>query len=1026
MRAFRFLSVGFLTLGPSLWAQATDKASPSKFEERIKPLLEQQCKTCHAGSAGQAGLDVTTRETLLRGGDRGPAVVPGKPEESLLYLYIKHERQPGMPFKGKKLSNEQIADVAEWIAAGAPFGEPLKVAAPPKRTATDHWAFRSPQRPVVPKVQYQAWVRNPIDAFLASEQEKKGSRPLPEADKYTLLRRIYLDLIGLPPTPEQIHAFVADQSKDAYETAVDRLLASPQYGERWGRHWMDIWRYSDWYGSGNTEVRNSQRHIWNWRDWIIESVNADKGYDQMILEMLAGDEIAPDDPKTLRATGFLARNWHRFNRNVWLQDTIESTTAAFLGVTLKCARCHDHKYDPFLQKEYYRFRAFFEPHDIRIDRVPGQADLKKGGIPRSYDSEPKEALLPDADDGSINLLPPIFGETYVFVRGDERNPEKDHPLSPAVPASLGKIEDIQPVELSLEAYYPDIRDFVARDLLQQAEDRILEAEKKLEKARQTKAAAEKAMTEPKPAEPPGQPVDFTKEILPIFDMSCLVCHQGRNRKGGLSLASEKEILAGGMKNGPAVIGGKSSESPLIQYVRGEKQPKMPLNGASLSEEQIHLIARWIDRLPRKDPAVVLSEAITQVQIAEKELAAVQTGRVSLEARIAAERVKYRNPQAPNSEELAAAAHLADQQANLVRCEQNVFQAQLKLSELLKGRIPEDDAARSERERNIAAAQKSLERAVAAISATKEGYAPLGKIYPKKSTGRRLVLARWIANAQNPLTARVAVNHIWMRHFGTALVPTVTDFGKNGKPPVNQQLLDWLATEFMTHGWSMKGIHRLIVTSSAYRMQSSPAAGHPNQAIDPENQLLWRMNIRRMEAEVVRDSVLSLAGSLDLTMGGPELNEETDQDMTRRSLYFHLTPDAQLQFLKVFDGADPTSCYFRTESIVPQQALALANSKLTLAQSRILAGKLGGEETASEQFVSAAFEAVLNRPPSPAERAKSLKFLEGQENLLASPAQLTPFAAVNDGSVKPTVHPKLRAREDLILALFNRNEFVTIR
>ncbi len=253
--------------------------------------------------------------------------------------------------------------------------------------------------------------------------------------------------------------------------------------------------------------------------------------------------------------------------------------------------------------------------------------------------------------------------------------------------------------------------------------------------------------------------------------------------------------------------------------------------------------------------------------------------------------------------------------------------------------------------------------------------------------------------------------MWLRHFGTALVPTVTDFGKNGKPPVNPELLDWLASEFMERDWSMKAMHRLMVTSSAYRMQSGAARGHPNEKIDPENRLLWRRNPRRMEAEVVRDSVLSAAGTLDLTRGGPELNEETDQESARRSLYFRLTPDAELLFLKVFDGADPTSCYQRTESIVPQQALALANSKLSLTQSRVLAQRLGGSERTAAQFLREAHETVLGRPPSPAETAGSLKFLERQEALFQD-------AAAPDA--------KLRARENLIHALFNRNEFVTIR
>jgi hypothetical protein len=332
-----------------------------------------------------------------------------------------------------------------------------------RHDANKHWAFIPPTRPIEQKVKQKKWPRNAIDYFILSRLEKGGIQPSPEADRVTLIRRLSYDLTGLPPAPEEVAAFAADPVPDAFERLVDRLLASPRHGERWGRHWMDVWRYSDWYGSGANEVRNSQRHIWQWRDWILESLNADKGYDQMIVEMLAGDEIAPTDPKTLRATGFLARNWFRFNRNVWLQDTIESTTAAFQGITLKCARCHDHKYDPFAQEDYYRFRAFFEPHDVRIDRVAGQPDMKKAGLPRVYDSQAKEALPPDPDEGTVNLLPPIFDATYLFVRGDEKNPDKEHPLTPAVPAVLGKLDtEIRPVELPLEAYYPDMRDFVPR------------------------------------------------------------------------------------------------------------------------------------------------------------------------------------------------------------------------------------------------------------------------------------------------------------------------------------------------------------------------------------------------------------------------------------------------------------------------------------------------------------------------------------------------------------------------------------
>ncbi len=271
--------------------------------------------------------------------------------------------------------------------------------------------------------------------------------------------------------------FLADRSDDAYEKVVDRLLASPRYGERWGRHWMDIWRYSDWYGfRQNNDVRNAQRNMWYWRDWIVDSLNEDKGYDRMILEMLAGDEIAPNDPKTLRATGYLVRNWYRFSRNVWLEDTVEHTAAGFLGITLKCARCHDHKYDPIKQEEYYQFRAFFEPYDVRLDRVPGGADVDKNGLPRVFDGEPRDATT------EAPFLPAIYSETHLFIRGDEKNPDSKT-LAPNVPRILGGTDiKIVPVKLNFEATYPDFRSFVHLDLITQTRTEIENAEAALTKA----------------------------------------------------------------------------------------------------------------------------------------------------------------------------------------------------------------------------------------------------------------------------------------------------------------------------------------------------------------------------------------------------------------------------------------------------------------------------------------------------------------------------------------------------------------
>src|SRR5262245_31585640 len=315
----------------------------------------------------------------------------------------------------------------------------LAIAGEDTRSSTDHWSFREPSRPAIPHDSAAACSGNPIDAFVHAKHRELGLVSVATCEKRELLRRVYFDLIGLPPTPEQQHSFLDDDSPNAFEAVVDRLLNSPQYGERWGRHWMDVWRYSDWAGYG-MEIRQSQRHIWRWRDWIVESLNRDKPYDTMLMEMLAGDEIAPLDPDTVRATGFVARNWFKFNRNVWLDNIVEHTSKAFLGLTINCARCHEHKFDPIEQEDYYRFRAFFEPHNVRTDRLPGQPDAMQDGLPRVFDSE---------------IDPP----TYLFIRGDEAQPLKDKPLTPNVPAFLHAEMTPVPVELPSTAYYPGLRPF---------------------------------------------------------------------------------------------------------------------------------------------------------------------------------------------------------------------------------------------------------------------------------------------------------------------------------------------------------------------------------------------------------------------------------------------------------------------------------------------------------------------------------------------------------------------------------------
>src|SRR4051794_13171300 len=452
---------------PPVSAAADAPAPPANVDylKQVKPILAERCIACHGALKQKGGLRLDAAPLLRKGGDNGPVVSPHKADDSLLIFAVTgtHDVER-MPKEGAPLTGEQVATLKAWIDQGA-----IAPDEPTPPDPRDHWAFRPPVRPPLPSVTNAGWVRNPVDSFVAAEHERHGLRPRPEANKATLLRRVYLDLIGLPPTRAELHAFLADDAPGAYERVVDELLASPRYGERWGRHWMDVWRYSDWAGF-QAEVRDSQPFLWRWRDWIVESLNSDKPYDRMVMEMLAGDELAPADPQTLRATGYLVRSWYKFNRNVWMENTVEHASKAFLGLTLACAKCHDHKYDPLAQKDYYRFRAFFEPTNFRIDRVPGEPDTKKDGLSRIFDEKS------DAP-------------TYLFARGDEKSPDTEHPLAPATPPVLGGSLKVEAVSLPPEAWNPSIQAFVAQDLGAAARAEVDNARQAKEMAERTAAAS---------------------------------------------------------------------------------------------------------------------------------------------------------------------------------------------------------------------------------------------------------------------------------------------------------------------------------------------------------------------------------------------------------------------------------------------------------------------------------------------------------------------------------------------------------
>ena len=929
----------------------------------VKPVLAARCYACHGALKQESKLRVDTAEFIRQGGKRGPAIVAGKPATSLLLKKVSaHSLDERMPPEGEALHAPQIAVLRAWIAAGALAPKDEK----PESDPREHWAFKAPAKPPIPTIgNRQSTIGNPLDAFLEAQRRQQKLTAQPPADPALWLRRVTLDLTGLPPTPEELAAFVRETAsvgnrQSAITNAVDRLLASPHYGERWGRHFMDIWRYSDWWGLG-AQLRYSQKHIWHWRDWIVESFNADKGYDRMIVEQLAGDELAPTDPATLRATGFLARNYYLFNRTTWMDDVVEHTSKAFLGLTLNCAKCHDHKYDPLSHTDYYAMRAIFEPYHARLDELPGETDLEKNGLPRAYDLH-------------------IDRSTYIHLKGDEKTPDTNQVIRAAIPAALAfKQLDIKPVKLPPSAHNPALQPWVLTNHLRAAEEQITTA-------RQAAVAAKKKLVE---VERPNEARTPT------------------------SAARDPDV--------------------------GVRAPTAPAPNAKAAAPVA---------------AATPEQARAALKAAEHALAAA-------ELRPALVRAAWTADSARHQPHLLAAAASAEAKFKLAQAEADLAKAELEtispVSEPKKKKEP--DA-----EKKLKTAQDALAKAQKAIAAPGTNYTSLRATlkafegpdeteahrqlpYPTTSTGRRLAFANWLADRQNPLTARVLVNHVWTRHFGQPLVANVTDFGRRAAKPLHADLLDWLAVDFMEHGWSLKHLHRRMVLSEAYGMSSSsgveglksgrveearaantvapaypstlqrfnastPLPLHLSHSLDPENKFYWRMNSQRMDANVLRDSLLHLAGTLDLQLGGPTIDPKRE-DTQRRSFYFTQSPEDLNKFLEMFDNANTKECYRRDESILPQQALALANSRLASTAAAKVAERLvqAAASASDDAFIRTTFTTLLATAPTPAEHALCAESL----------AQFLTAA-----KERKSAQPEAKARAAFVHALLNHNDFITIR
>lgn len=1158
----------------SLAVRAVADESVTAYLHDIKPLLQERCFACHGALKQESGLRLDTAALIRQGGDGGPVVVPGEIEQSVLIERIEADEFDGrMPPEGKPLAPEEIARLRAWVAAGAVGPEDER----PEEDPQDHWSFRTPMRPEPPQVEGLSAENNPIDAFLLARLKSEQLTPRPRAEKRVLLRRLYLDLIGVPPTREELYAFLADRSPTAWTKEVNRLLDDPRYGERWGRHWMDIWRYSDWYGRrSEPDVWNSAPQIWRWRDWIVESLNSDKGYDQMVVQMLAADEVCPEDREAGYATGYLIRNWYALNPNDWMRSNVEHVGKAFLGLTFNCAHCHDHKYDPITHDDYFGLRAFFEPIAIRQERVPGEAD------PGPFQEYEYSKLRTVQRLGAVRIFDKNpDAPTWFYTGGDERNRvESRGSIPPDLPDFLSDSSlEIEQVQLPPRAWYPGLQPEIQQTVLDEVTATLSAAERELAAIQQTptepsseaqqklaqaeaacESAAEQARRSGQPGAlagelslvldatggrrivqnqahlqqvellPEGSRFDFELQILAdahvnfqlakdvakgltacfvAFDQGRILAYQpggfaefevGRydfaagQRRFHVTLvlqttadrclltvrsASDDKVLAEAVPvalNGwnpagddtkgiafdartgavvvlddvtltaPAPVDAAADaqgerllsfdfEPP--QYTDGQDvvgvqgfidsswnaAPAHSYVSATAANDQLQGLREQVEAARR-----ALRSATLPREAAEAGVAAAKAQVASVQARIAADQAKHGDASEADRAALARTAGLVEREAaHLQACADALTQERALLEAETQ---PADNEKRTEQ---IQAATAALAQARARVESTRsavasgrgsEVYTPLSPIYPRTSTGRRRALAEWITSPHNPLTARVAVNHIWTRHFHVPLVSTVYDFGRNGSPPSHPQLLDWLAVELMESGWSMKHIHRLILTSQAWQRVSSTGEATANAAADPENRLLWRMNTGRMEAEVLRDSLLYCARELDFTMGGQEL--ENDQALTtrRRSLYYCVFPEdgGASELGQLFDAPDPLECYRRTETIVPQQALALTNSELVHVLSDTIVGDWeakiesdaqvsGGARALEQRFVVEMFERILARLPTAAEVQICREALGQQRQLLR---------AANASRCQS------RARASVVRALLNHNDFVTIR
>ncbi len=925
----RPLLVAFLaaTASPCFAAVTAEptKEQAAFFENKIRPILVENCYKCHSLEKGKSKGDLTldSRAGLLKGGENGPIVVPGDPAKSSLVTAVTYlDKDLQMPPKGEKLTDQQIADLTTWVKMGAPDPrkDDAKIASKLSGLtdkARSHWAYQPVTKPTPPAVKNSAWPKTAIDKFVLAKLEEKGMFPMPDANKEALLRRATYDLTGLPPSPIEVQNFVADTLPQAFAKVIDRLLASPAYGERWGRHWMDTARYSDTIGGDRNLVRNGDYrypYAWTYRDWVIKAFNDDMPYDQFVLQQLAADKLASNKPENLAALGFLTVGERFRNVNDIINDRIDVVSKGFLGLTVTCARCHDHMFDPIPTKDYYALHGVF-----------------------ASTVEPSEK--------------PLIGAQSLEVADFQQK--------------LAQIE-----QQNRDRYYQFLGGLQA-EFFKKVDGYLLVAQYGSGGGKKN-ASAEKQKAR----------IDTQNKYKLERDLVQAFLRQSRSDEAvfgpfrAFSELSDEEFAA---------------KAPGVLAQIADSSTRRPVNGL--------IVAAFKDAQPPKsmeDVAAVYKTVFASLEpqrIAYLEASAKATdGDVSGFTPEVVQLLNHPFEVLPASH--ATSKNLRDFQSSLgnqLGGRSNFYFAKINELELTHPAAPGramlvSDAMRA-KDSPVFIRGESQSRGDIVPRRFLEILSPDRKPIPFKEGSGRLELAQSIASKSNPLTARVLVNRVWMHHFGEGFVRTPDDLGVQSEAPSHKELLDYLTGNFMDQGWSLKKLHKAIMLSRVY--QESSQTNSKFEQMDPENRLLWRANIRRLDFESVRDSLLVISGKLDRALGGKPVNLTDEPYSYRRSVYGYIDRGNLPELMQSFDFSDPDMPNSkRTTTVVPQQALFLMNSSMSVDVARRVVAR-PEVAAASDDLarVIGLYRVVFQRAPKPLEIQLAMQFVatEAKNQPTESPA-----------------------------------------